>query len=112
TPPVRRHLKACDRCRTFRGELRATSRALAAIYPVGPLLILKQTLLAKLGAGGAAGGAAASSGAGATSLASSAAGLAGATSGLSAGGALSAGIGTVATKAVAGVAAAAIVTAG
>ena len=37
TAPVRRHLKTCDRCRTFRGELRKTTQALAAVYPIGPL---------------------------------------------------------------------------
>src|SRR3954467_96958 len=42
TAPVRRHVKACDRCRTFRTELRRTNKALAAIYPVGPLLLLKK----------------------------------------------------------------------
>ena len=36
--PMRRHLKACDRCRTFRVELRRTEKALAAIYPIGPLI--------------------------------------------------------------------------
>ena len=29
--PVRRHLKSCERCRTFRTELRKTSKALAAV---------------------------------------------------------------------------------
>ena len=62
--PVRRHLKACDRCRTFRGELRKTTRALAAVYPVGPLMFLKKLWVAKVGVGGAgAAGAAASGGA-------------------------------------------------
>src|SRR6266540_3955655 len=42
TAPVRRHLKACERCRVFRGELRKTSKALAAIYPIGPIVILKK----------------------------------------------------------------------
>ena len=44
TPPVRRHLKTCDRCRTFRTELRSTNKALAAIYPVGPLLDPEEAL--------------------------------------------------------------------
>ncbi|MDQ4048951.1 MAG: sigma-70 family RNA polymerase sigma factor, partial [Actinomycetota bacterium] len=59
SPPARRHLKSCVRCRTFRSELRSTSRALAAVYPIGPLVILKKLGLAKLGLGGgaAAGGA-------------------------------------------------------
>src|SRR6185436_1754516 len=47
TAPVRRHLKACDRCRTFRVELRKTNRALAAIYPLGPLVFFKKLWLAK-----------------------------------------------------------------
>ena len=34
TAPVRRHLKTCERCRTFRGELRKANRALAAVYPL------------------------------------------------------------------------------
>ena len=47
TAPVRRHLKVCDRCRTFRGELRKTTRQLAAIYPLGPLVLLKGWLASK-----------------------------------------------------------------
>ena len=110
--PLRRHLKACDRCRTFRGELRKTNKALAAIYPVGPLLLLKKAWIAKLGFG-AGGAAAATSGGGAAA----GAGVAGATGvaaagGITAGGAVSAGISTVASKAAAGMAAAVIVTAG
>src|SRR5947209_19454183 len=31
TAPVRRHLKSCERCRTFRTELRRANRALAAV---------------------------------------------------------------------------------
>src|SRR3954466_164687 len=57
--PLRRHLKHCERCRTFRSELRSTTKALAAIYPVAPFIFLKKLSLAKLGLGGAASGAAA-----------------------------------------------------
>jgi RNA polymerase sigma factor (sigma-70 family) len=111
--PVRRHLRSCERCRTFRGELRRTTRALAAIYPIGPLVFLKKLSLAKLGIGGAASGAAATGGGGAATGAAGIAGTAAtAAGGLTAGGAVSAGIGTVASKAAAGMAAAAIVTAG
>jgi RNA polymerase sigma factor (sigma-70 family) len=103
TAPVRRHLKGCERCRVFRSELRRANRALAAVYPIGPIVILKKFFIAKLGASAAshagAGGSAAT--------ASGAAAAAGA-----GGGAISAGVTTIATKAVAGVAAAAIVTAG
>src|SRR5687767_9776476 len=73
TPPVRRHLKHCERCRLFRTELRRANRALAAVYPIGALVIIKKLFLAKLGTS-AAGGAAASGGgaAGAAGIAGSA----------------------------------------
>jgi RNA polymerase sigma factor (sigma-70 family) len=109
--PVRRHLKGCERCRTFKGQLRRTSRALAAIYPIGPLLFMKKLWVAKLGAGAGA-GAAASSGGGAAAGAGVAGATAAAAGGITAGGAVSAGISTVASKAAAGMAAAALVTAG
>jgi RNA polymerase sigma factor (sigma-70 family) len=115
SPPMRRHLKACERCRTFKGELRTTSKALAAVFPVGPLVILQKFGLAKLGLGGgaAASGAAATGGSG---IAAGGAGIAASASVTAAGGgaasAISAGIGTIASKAAAGMAAAAIVTAG
>jgi RNA polymerase sigma factor (sigma-70 family) len=115
TAPVRRHLKTCKQCRVFRGELRSTTRALAAVYPIGPLIALKLGF-AKLGFGGAAaGGTAATAGSGAaaggaTVAASSA--VVGASSAMTAGGAISAVTGTLAGKAAAGMAAAAIVTAG
>jgi RNA polymerase sigma factor (sigma-70 family) len=96
TAPVRRHLRTCDRCSTFRKQLRQNNKALAALFPVGPLLLLKKSLLAHLGTSAAAGG-------------STAAASGGAAAG---GAAMQAGITTVATKAVAGLAAAAIVTAG
>jgi RNA polymerase sigma factor (sigma-70 family) len=112
TAPVRRHLRSCDRCRTFRGELRKTTRALAAVYPLGPLIFFKKLWLAKAGIGGAgaagaaAGGGASAGGAGVAGVAMTAAG------GITAGGAVSAGVSTLASKAAAGVAAAVIVTAG
>jgi RNA polymerase sigma factor (sigma-70 family) len=117
TAPVRRHLKACERCRVFRSELRTTTKALAAVYPIGPLVILKKLGLAKLGLGGGAAAttAAGTSGAGFAGSAGVAAGGA-ATAATAAGGAASgmvgAGIGTLASKAAAGMAAAVIVTAG
>ena len=91
----------CDRCAAFPSELRDTNKALAAIFPVGPLLLFKKLVLAHLGTTASGGGATAASSAGA-----SAAGSAAASS------AISAGVGAVASKAAAGVAAAAIVTAG
>ena len=104
TPPVRRHVKGCDRCGTFRRELRRTSRALAAAYPIGPLLLLKKIFLAKAG-GGAVGSAAGSGGAVSTGSAVGGAGTA-------VGGAVSAALAPVAVKGVAGLAAAALITAG
>ena len=99
SPPVRRHVRTCDRCAAFRKQLRHTNRALAAVFPVGPLLLVKKLLLANLGTTASAGGsAAAAASAGAAST--------------GAGSALSASVGAVASKAAAGLAAAAIVTAG
>jgi RNA polymerase sigma factor (sigma-70 family) len=100
TAPVRRHVRSCQRCSTFKKQLRQTNKALAAVFPVGPLLLFKKFLLAQ-GAGGAG----------------AAAGTAAATGGVAAGGvttgsALSAGVSVVATKAAAGLAAVAIVTTG
>jgi RNA polymerase sigma factor (sigma-70 family) len=111
TAPLRRHLKVCDRCRTFRGELRKTTRALAAVYPIGPLVFMKKLWIAKAGFGGAsaAGAAAGGGAAGGTGVAGVAATAAG---GITASGAVSAGVSTLASKAAAGMAAAVIVTAG
>ncbi len=133
--PVRQHVKACEQCKDFRGELRSSSKALAALFPLGPFAVLKEAIAAKLGGagagsatsgGGASAGGAAASGAGACGGA--AAGGAGA-SGMAAGGALggaaaagggaggiggSIGVigGAIGTKAAAGVATAAIAVAG
>jgi RNA polymerase sigma factor (sigma-70 family) len=101
TPPVRRHLKACDRCAAFRQQLKETNKALASVMPVAPLLFFKKFVLAQLGTTASAGGASAAATAAAASTAS-----AGAAS------ALSATVGTIASKTAAGLAAAAIVTAG
>src|SRR5436190_1952550 len=140
--PVRRHLRTCERCRTFRSELRKTTKALAAIYPIGPLVLFKKLFFGKLifSSGSAAGtgagtGAAGAAGAGAISSASavgsasaigssalggsaamggaSLASTAAATSAAVGGGGLaSAAATTAASKAAATIAAAAIVTAG
>ena len=98
--PARRHMRTCDRCTAFKKQLRETNRALAVVFPVGPLLLLKKLLIAHLGTTAATGGgtAAATGGAAAASM--------------TAGGALQAGASALATKAAAGLAAAAIVTAG
>ena len=108
--PARRHVRGCERCRSFKKQLRENNHALAAIFPVGPLLLAKKLLLTKLGSTASAGHVGAGAGAGATAGATaSAAGAGGASV---SGGVLTAGAGAIATKAVAGLAAAAIVTAG
>ncbi|HKG37490.1 MAG TPA: RNA polymerase sigma factor [Conexibacter sp.] len=112
TPPVRRHLRSCERCGTFRTELRASSKALALMLPVGPLLLAKRLFLAHVGLtslGGGAGVGGAGSAASSTAAVGAVAGSAGAagSSGL-----VSAGLGALGTKAAAGLAAAALVTAG
>jgi RNA polymerase sigma factor (sigma-70 family) len=98
--PVRRHMRTCDRCTAFRKQLRSTNKALAALYPVGPLLLLKKLVLTHLGTTAAAGGG--------TAAATGSAAVAGS----GAGAALQVGFGAFAGKAAAGLAAAAIVTAG
>ncbi|HEX2435467.1 MAG TPA: RNA polymerase sigma factor, partial [Solirubrobacterales bacterium] len=57
--PVRQHLRSCDGCSDFRSQLRSNSRALAALFPVGPLVALKELFGAKLASllgGGSSGG--------------------------------------------------------
>ncbi len=121
SPPARRHLRDCERCRNFRKLLKDNNHALAAVLPVGPLLVLKRLILSKFGAsagaghaaGGASAGVGAGSGAGAAGgllTAGAGAGAAGGTS--AAGGLMTAGAGAIATKAAATLAAAALVTAG
>jgi RNA polymerase sigma factor (sigma-70 family) len=114
--PARRHVRGCERCASFKKQLRTNNHALAAILPVAPLLMMKKMVLAKLGLTASAGGAhvAGGAGAGATVGAGATAGAgAGAAGGGSlAGGMMTAGAGALATKAAAGLAAAALVTAG
>lgn len=101
TAPARRHMRSCERCKSFRKQLKANNVALAAVMPVGALLVLKKLMASKLSAGAhVAGGAGAGAGAGA------------AASGGTVGGIATAGAGAIASKAVAGLAAAALVTAG
>ena len=75
TPPLRRHMRECDMCRSYRKELSRTSTAMALALPVGPFLILKKLALLKLGfaafggGAGGAGGATAGGGAAAGGLA-------------------------------------------
>jgi RNA polymerase sigma factor (sigma-70 family) len=110
SPPVRRHVRECDECADFRSQVRSNERALAALFPIGPLIAFKGFIASKLGLGGAgasgasaAGGAA---GAGAVSSVGAAIGGSGAAGGIGAIG------GAIGTKAVAGVVTAAVLTAG
>ncbi len=87
--PVRHHLKRCEPCAEFRGQLRSNTKALAAIAPIGPLALILKALVAKFGWGGSgtaagSGSAAGSSGiAGGTAVAGGAgAGGAGAAAGI------------------------------
>ncbi len=101
---VRRHLRSCDRCSSFRAQLKETNKALTAVLPIGPLVLLKKFVITHVGHG--AGSGATASGAGATAAGTTLVG------GSGAGGVVTAGIGALATKAAAGLAAAALVTAG
>src|ERR1700693_6122174 len=55
--PARRHTRGCERCRFFKKQLKDNNHALAAMLPVGPLLLVKKLLLAKLGSTASASGA-------------------------------------------------------
>jgi RNA polymerase sigma factor (sigma-70 family) len=115
---VRRHLRACDRCSTFKGQLNETSKALTAVLPIGGFVLLRKLAILHIGHSAGAG-----AGAGSSASGASAAGQAAAVGGTAAAGAtavmgttttgfLSASVGAIATKAAAGLAAAALVTAG
>jgi RNA polymerase sigma factor (sigma-70 family) len=114
SPLVRRHLRECKRCTVFRGQLRQTNKALAALLPVGPLVVFRKLLFLHLGhsAGAGSGATAAGSSAGAAGAGAASAGAAGTTALAGSSGLVSAGIGALAGKAAAGLAAAALVTAG
>jgi RNA polymerase sigma factor (sigma-70 family) len=105
--PVRRHIKTCDPCREFRSQLRSDTKALASIFPAGPLLLVKGALLAKLtglfggGGGGAAAGAGGGGGAAAGAGAGAGAGAAGAGAGAAGAGAGAAGAGAAGAGAAA-----------
>ena len=131
SPPVRRHVRECEECADFRSQIRSNEKALAALFPVGPLIALKGFIASKLGLSGGAAGAsaagAAGSGTGAAGAGAAGAGAAGAASaGAASAGAVGAAIGgsstvggiggaiggAIGTKAVAGVVTAAVLTAG
>ena len=96
SPPVRRHLKECERCAAFQTHLKANNRSLQAIFPIGPLVVVKKLLAHATAGAGASGGAAVGSVA----------------AGSVTGGVLTTGVRAIASKTAAGLAAAAIFTAG
>ena len=120
--PARKHVRSCDSCREFRSQLRADRKALAALFPIGPFALIKGGFLTKLFGGGAAGGSGAGSGAAGAGAGAAGAGAAGAgagaaaVGGASAAGGISSGMGVLGSalgvKAAAGVATAALITAG
>jgi RNA polymerase sigma factor (sigma-70 family) len=96
SPPVRRHVKECERCAAFQTHLKANNRTLQAIFPIGPLVLVKKLLAHATAGAGASGGAAVGSVA----------------AGSVTGGVLTTGVSAIASKTAAGLAAAAIFTAG
>jgi RNA polymerase sigma factor (sigma-70 family) len=110
SPPVRRHVRECERCRGFSKQLKRNERALAALLPAGGLWALLHRLVATKLSGGAyaagSGGASAGTGAGIAAGAGAASGISGVS------GVAGFGSGAIAAKAVAGLAAAALLTAG
>jgi RNA polymerase sigma factor (sigma-70 family) len=115
--PVRRHVRECEECSNFRSQVRSNEKALAALFPIGPLIAFKGFVLSKLGFGGAgasgAGAGAAGAGAGAGAAGASAVSSVGAAlSSSGAAGGIGAIGGAIGTKAVAGVVTAAVLTAG
>ncbi len=115
-PLVRRHLRTCERCAMFKSQLGDTSKALAALLPIGfaPLALLRKLAIVHLGHSAGAGSSASGAGAAgqAAAVGSTAAAGASAMIGSTGGGFLSASVGAIATKAAAGLAATALVAAG
>jgi RNA polymerase sigma factor (sigma-70 family) len=114
--PVRRHIRECEECGDFRSQVRSNEKALAALFPVGPLIAFKGFIASKLGLGGAGGTGASAAGAGAAGAGAAGAGAVGsvgaAIGGSGAAGGIGAIGGAIGTKAVAGVVTAAVLTAG
>ena len=125
--PARHHVRRCEECSEFREQLSDNTKALASLFPLGPLAVFKGFLIAKLGFGGGSGGGAAAGGAtaGGGSLAGGSAAVAGGAA--AGGGAITSALGGVAggasgiggavggalgAKAAAGVASVALLTAG
>ena len=61
---TRRHVRDCPSCSRYRGELRSSTKALAALAPFGLLALLRKLIPAKLGGSSGAGGTAGTAGTG------------------------------------------------
>jgi RNA polymerase sigma factor (sigma-70 family) len=113
--PARRHVRECEECADFRSQVRSNEKALAALFPVGPLIAFKAFIASKLGIGGGSAGASAgaasagAAGAGAGAVGAGAAAIGGSSAASGIGGAIG---GAIGTKAVAGALTAAVLTAG
>jgi RNA polymerase sigma factor (sigma-70 family) len=112
SPPARRHVRDCDRCRAFQKQLKQNERALAALAPFALPVLLHKLIATKIGSTSAGGAYAATSTSATASASASLAAGASAAGGVGGMGGL-AGVGgtAIAAKAVAGIAAAVIVTA-
>jgi RNA polymerase sigma factor (sigma-70 family) len=93
---ARRHIRGCRECSRYRAHLRGTSRGLAALAPIAPILLLKRLVATKLGGAngtGLSGAAGAGTSGGGGALAAGGAGLVGskAAAGLAVGALLGAG---------------------
>ena len=75
-PLVRRHLRTCERCSTFKGQLNETSKALAAVLPIGSAGSCLLRKLAILHIGHSAGAGSGASGASAAGQAAAVGGTA------------------------------------
>ena len=108
---VRRHLRTCERCSTFKVQLGDTSKALAAVLPIGGFALLRKLAILHIGhsAGAGSGASGAASAGQAAAVGSTAAAGATAVIGSGSTGFISASVGAIASKAAAGLAAAALV---
>ena len=88
---TRHHVRKCEACGRYRSELRSSTKALAALSPVFPLLALKTLIAGKLFGGSSSGGTASSAGsaggAGATGAGTTGVGAGAGATGAGAGGA-------------------------
>jgi RNA polymerase sigma factor (sigma-70 family) len=114
--PVRRHVRECEECADFRSQIRSNEKALAALFPVGPLIAFKGFIASKLGLGGGSAGTAGAAGAASAGAGAAGAGAVGGVGAAIGGSGAAGGIGAIGgalgTKAVAGVVTAAVLTAG